>query len=75
MHEVSTVAAYRDRWHIISQRAVGTDAKPESIEERGQRQRAQAAVERAVAISTAQAEPTTGANGQVEIEARRGLER
>jgi conjugative relaxase-like TrwC/TraI family protein len=75
MHEVSTVAAYRDRWHIISQRAVGTDGKPESIEERGQRQRAQAAVERAVAISTAQAEPTTGANGQVEIEARRGLER
>jgi hypothetical protein len=75
MHEVSTVAAYRDRWHIISQRALGADAEPESIEERGQRQRAQAAIERAVAISTGQAEQATSANPQVEIEVQRGLER
>jgi conjugative relaxase-like TrwC/TraI family protein len=75
MREVSTVAAYRDRWHITSQRAIGTDAKPESIEERSQRQRAQAAIERAVAISTTEAERATSANPQVEIEVQRGLER
>jgi hypothetical protein len=75
MHEVSTVAAYRDRWHIISQRAVGTDAEPGSIEERSQRQRARAAIERAVAITTAQGEQATSANPQVEVEVQRGLER
>jgi hypothetical protein len=75
MREVSTVAAYRDRWHITSQRAIGTDVEPENIEERSQRQRAQAAIERAVAISTTEAERATSANPQVEIEVQRGLER
>ena len=50
MREVSTVAAYRDRWHITSRHVLGPD-QPASIEQKTQRQRAQAAAQRADAIN------------------------
>ncbi len=49
--EVSTVAAYRDRWHITEQRSLGAKSDVGSTEQMSQRQRALAAAERAVAIS------------------------
>ena len=44
IREVSTVAAYRDRWHISGQSALGKQGDVSSIEQTGQRQRALAAV-------------------------------
>jgi hypothetical protein len=51
VREVSTVAAYRDRWHIAEQPSIGAKSDVGSAEQMGQRQRALAAAERAVAIS------------------------
>jgi conjugative relaxase-like TrwC/TraI family protein len=51
VREVSTVAAYRDRWHIAEQPSIGAKSDVGSTEQMGQRQRALAAAERAVAIS------------------------
>ena len=53
MREVSTIAAYRDRWHITGQSALGKQGDASSIEQTGQRQRALAAAARATAISSA----------------------
>jgi len=49
--EVSTVAAYRDRWHITEQRSIGAKSDVGSTEQMSQRRRALAAAERAVAVS------------------------
>jgi hypothetical protein len=43
MRAVSTIAAYRDCWHITSNSALGTQGDAGSIEQAGQRRRAQAA--------------------------------
>ena len=51
LREVSTVAAYRDRWHITEQRSIGAKSDVGSTEQMSQRQRALAVAERAVAIS------------------------
>ena len=56
VREVSTVAAYRDRWHI-EQRSIGAKSDVGSTEQMSQRQRALAAAERAVAISHGPIEP------------------
>jgi hypothetical protein len=50
VHEVSTVAAYRERWHISGQRDIGSQSDVGSTEQMEQRQRAQIASERAVAL-------------------------
>jgi conjugative relaxase-like TrwC/TraI family protein len=50
LHEVSTIAAYRERWHISGQRDIGNQSEVGSTEQVVQRQRAQNACERAVAI-------------------------
>jgi hypothetical protein len=50
LREVSTVAAYRDRWHIAGEHILGNQAGL-SNEQSGQHQRARAAAARAVAIS------------------------
>jgi hypothetical protein len=72
MREVSTVAAYRDRWNIAGQGVLGKQGDVSSLEQAGQRQRAQAAAVRAMTITSAGAEqqisPTT------EVEVRRGVE-
>ena len=76
MREVSTVAAYRDRWHITGRRAIGTEADVASVEQEGQRQRAQTAAERAVAISRAETDPQqSGPSPEVEVMVQRGVER
>ena len=51
VREVSTIAAYRDRWHITEQRSIGAKSDVGSTEQMSQRRRALAAAERAVAIS------------------------
>ena len=51
MKEISTIAAYRDRWHISAQNLVGRPGNTSSIEHTGQRQRALSAVARATTIS------------------------
>ena len=51
LREISTIAAYRDRWHITEQRSIGAKNEVESTEQMSQRRRALAAAERAVAIS------------------------
>jgi len=59
---VATVAGYRERWSVTSnRRPLGPD-RIQSIEQLGHRRRAQAAVERALAISRqARSRPTTAA--------------
>jgi len=52
LREVSTVAAYRDRWHIEVQRPLGAAPDREDLEQTAQRKRALVAGERAKAIST-----------------------
>ena len=52
LREVSTVAAYRDRWHIEGQRPLGAAPDREDLEQTAQRKRALVAGERAKAIST-----------------------
>ncbi len=52
MREVSTVAAYRDRWHIVGKRPLGTLLDERNLEQRDERRRALAAGERAKAIAT-----------------------
>jgi hypothetical protein len=53
LREVSTVAAYRDRWHITSGRPLGVQADVASIEQTVQYRRAQAAVGRAKSLGQA----------------------
>jgi hypothetical protein len=74
IREVSTIAAYRDRWHITGHSAVGRQGDPASIEQTGQRQRALAAAARATAISSAALEQQSNFSPEVAVEARRGVE-
>jgi len=74
MRELSTVAAYRDRWHITSQSLLGKQGDVTSTEQTGQRQRAQAAAARAMAISNVAAEHQNSPNLEVEVELQRGVE-
>jgi transcriptional regulator of acetoin/glycerol metabolism len=74
MREVSTIAAYRDRWHITGQSALGKQGDANSIEQAGERQRAQAAAVRAMAISNAGAEQQTGPSHVVDVQVSRGVD-
>ena len=74
MREVSTIAAYRDRWHITGQSALGKQGDVSSIEQTGQRQRAQAAAARAMAISSAVLEQQSSLSPEVAVEVQRGVE-
>jgi len=73
MREISTVAAYRDRWHVAGEHIIGSQAGL-SNEQTGHSQRARAATARAVAISRddhgEQASPTW----EPQIQAGRGVE-
>ena len=74
VREVSTVAAYRDRWNITEQRSIGAKSDVGSTEQMSQRQRALAAAERAVAIShDAHGEQASPA-WEPQIEVVRGVE-
>ena len=74
IREVSTIAAYRDRWHITGQSPVGKQGDTSSIEQTGQRQRALAAAARATAISSAALEQQSSLSPEVAVEVQRGVE-
>jgi hypothetical protein len=74
IEEVSTIAAYRDRWHITGHSAVGTQGDARSTEQTGQRQRALAAAARATALSNAAPEQQSSLTPEVAVEAQRGVE-
>ncbi len=75
LRKVSTVAAYRDRWQLTSPRPLGAEADVTSIEQQTQRQRAQAAIQRAVAISRADTEQPASPVLEFEVQVQRGVER
>ena len=69
MKEVSTIAAYRDRWHINGQNPVGKPGNTISIEQTGQRQRALSAAARATSFSKALDQQNSLSHGlHVEVE-------
>ena len=74
VREVSTVAAYRDRWHITEQRSIGAKSDVGSTEQMGQRRRALAAAERAVAISRDAYREHASPTWEPQIEVARGVE-
>lgn len=75
LREVSTVAAYRDRWHVTSARPLGARADVASIEQTVQYRRAMGSIERAEALGRARM--TDAARPVVEVErpTQRGVER
>ncbi|MGH8995705.1 MAG: hypothetical protein ACRDYB_06700, partial [Acidimicrobiales bacterium] len=75
LREVATVAAYRDRWHLTSQRPLDVETDVHSIEQQTQRQRAQAAMKRGVAISQTETKQPAGLIPEVELPRGRGVER
>jgi conjugative relaxase-like TrwC/TraI family protein len=74
MSEVSTVAAYRDRWHIFGQSTLGKQSDVDNSEQTSQRQRALAAAARAMAISGAEMEQQMSPSPEVAVELQRGIE-
>jgi conjugative relaxase-like TrwC/TraI family protein len=74
LREVSTVAAYRDRWHIEGQRPLGAAPDRENIEQTAQRKRAFAAGERAKAISTGSMEQNMDHGLDASVGIQRGVE-
>jgi hypothetical protein len=74
MSEVSTVAAYRDRWHMAIGKSTGSAAAI-STEQRVQQQRARAAADRATAISRAEINQSrTTQSTEVQMDVGRGAE-
>jgi conjugative relaxase-like TrwC/TraI family protein len=73
MRELSTIAAYRDRWHVTGRSTLDKRGNV-SAEQTGQRQRAQAAVTRATAISSAELEQQSHFSPEVAVETQRGVE-
>jgi hypothetical protein len=74
LREVSTVAGYRDRWHIEGQRPLGAVPDREDLEQTAQRKRGLAAGERAKAISTETRDKSTNPDLQPRIELSQGVE-
>jgi hypothetical protein len=75
LREVSTIAAYRDRWRITGPRTLGGGDDVTSVEQTSQLQRALVAGERARAMSRAVGATETSTGHEVEIDAVRGVER
>jgi hypothetical protein len=75
LREVSTVAAYRDRWHITSRRPLGAHADVANIEQAVQYRRACAAMERANALGRAETLQAASPVLEVEVQAQNGVER
>jgi len=74
LRELSTVAAYRDRWHITEQRSIGAKNDVGSTEQMNQRRRALAAAERAIAISHDVHGEQASTAWEPQIEVVRGVE-
>jgi hypothetical protein len=71
---VSTVAAYRDRWHIEGQLPLGPALDRENHEQTAQRAKALAAGKWARAISTPAVEQSTSHALEPQVEISRGIE-
>ncbi len=71
VHEVSTVAAYRDRWDISGRRGIGIQSDSSSTEQMVQRQLANLAAERALALSVADHEERAIPDVDPQVEAVR----
>jgi hypothetical protein len=74
MRAVSTVAAYRDRWHITGEQVLGASAEVTTIEQRDQRRRAHVAAERARAIAIAIGPQQVDAGTDVPLTVVKGVE-
>jgi len=75
LREVSTVAAYRDRWHVTSGRPLGAQADVASIEQTVQHRRAMGSIERAKALGRTETPETAGPVVEVERPIQRGMDR
>jgi hypothetical protein len=74
--EVSTIAAYRDRWHIIGERPLGEAPRLERIEQMGQCRLAQEAATRAIVISERrQGYEQSDGGPEAQVQVQMGLER
>jgi conjugative relaxase-like TrwC/TraI family protein len=74
IREVSIIAAYRDRWHIAAHSVLGKQGDVSSLEQTGDRQRAQAAAARAMAISSAGTEQQHNQSPEVEVQVLREVD-
>ena len=74
LREVSTVAAYRDRWRIANDDPLDERGSTRTTEQTGQRRLAQSAVTRAKAFSGTQIEQRTIPVPEAAVEVRRGVE-
>ena len=77
LREVSTIAAYRDRWHITGPGTLGGRNDVKSTEQMSQLQRALAAGEHARAVSqrTDRKQSTVSQDVDIEIEVAQGVQR
>jgi hypothetical protein len=71
---VSTVAAYRDRWHIEGERPLGPAPDPENHEQAAQREKALAAGKWARAISKPAVDQPISHALEPQVEITRGIE-
>jgi hypothetical protein len=74
LREVSTVAAYRDRWHIEGQRPLGAAPGREDLDRMAQRKRALAAAERAKAISASTMDRHIVSGSEVDVGTPQGVD-
>jgi hypothetical protein len=75
VREVLVVAAYRDRWHITGEQALGAESDSANTEQRVQRQSALAAARRALIVGQAQSvRPQTDHAVEVQLDLGRGVE-
>jgi hypothetical protein len=74
VREVSTVAAYRDRWHITGQQTIGSRSDAMSSEQTSQRRLAEGAATRARAISHDVHAEQASTAWEPHIEVMRGVE-
>jgi conjugative relaxase-like TrwC/TraI family protein len=72
--KISTIAAYRERWHITGSTPIGTASQVDGTERMSHFRRACAAAEHARAISQGTDGRLTGVGPQVEIEVVQGVE-
>jgi hypothetical protein len=74
MREVCTVAAYRDRWHVEGERALGAAPDREDLDRTAQRKRAFAAGGRAKAVGMETVGRPTNAAIDPQVEIPHGIE-
>ena len=75
LREVSTIAAYRDRWHLTGSAAIGNRSDDQSTEQMRQRQLALDAAEHARAIGKEVVAKQTSVSQEAEIDVVQGVER